>query len=197
MLVAVAIRIIAATHRNLRAMVKEETFREDLYYRLVVVPITLPPLRERSADIPLLVQHFFTKCRAKHDRPELTMPGNLITYFTRYDWPGNIRQLENAVERMVLLARTHQVTFADLPDFLHSQQSEFMNHATPVPVLPEQGMSLEDLQKEIILQALRKFGGNQTRAARYLNLSRRSFGYRLEKYGVRGQAFKTMGQVAE
>jgi two-component system NtrC family response regulator len=195
--IKVDVRIIAATHRNLQAMVSEGKFREDLYYRLVVVPITLPPLRDRASDIPELVEHFFAKCRAKHRRPELTMPAGMMQYFTLYGWPGNIRQLENAVERTVLLTRTDEVTPSDLPDFLHVENSQTAACGTPLTVLPEQGISLENLQKQIILHALRKFGGNQTRAARYLSLSRRSFGYRLEKYGVQGETLKAMRQTAE
>jgi transcriptional regulator with GAF, ATPase, and Fis domain len=87
------VRIIAATHRNLATMVAEGTFREDLYYRLLVVPITVPPLRDRLGDIPELVQHFFLKSRAKHGRPALSMPSAMLRYFAAYDWPGNIRQL--------------------------------------------------------------------------------------------------------
>ena len=103
----VDVRIVAATHRELSSMVKAGTFREDLYYRLLVVPIDLPPLRERIGDIPILVQHFFDKCRSKHGRPDLKMSATLLPYFTNYDWPGNVRQLENAVERLVLLTQRH------------------------------------------------------------------------------------------
>src|SRR6516165_10302155 len=93
----VDVRIIAATHRNLSTMVKQGTFREDLYYRLLVVPIKLPPLRERPGDIEGLVQHFFVKSRAKHGRPDMTMKSELMPHFLQYDWPGNVRGLENAI----------------------------------------------------------------------------------------------------
>jgi DNA-binding NtrC family response regulator len=178
----VDVRIVAATHRELGSMVKAGSFREDLYYRLLVVPINLPPLRERLGDIPILVQHFFDKSRIKHGRPELVMSPDLLACFTRYEWPGNVRQLENAVERLVLLARDSEITSADLPDFLQSpaaQQAEALPMA-----LPEGGISLEALEKDLILQALKKSAGNQTRAARYLNMSRRALAYRLEKYEV-------------
>ncbi len=178
----VDVRIVAATHRELGSMVKAGSFREDLYYRLLVVPINLPPLRERLGDIPILVQHFFDKSRVKHNRPELVMSPDLLACFTNYEWPGNVRQLENAVERLVLLARDSEITSADLPDFLQSpaaQQGEAMPMA-----LPEGGISLEALEKDLILQALKKSAGNQTRAARYLNMSRRALAYRLEKYEV-------------
>jgi two-component system NtrC family response regulator len=101
----VDVRIVAATHRELASMVKAGTFREDLYYRLLVVPINLPSLRERTGDIPILVQHFFEKSKAKHGRPDLKMSPELMACFTNFPWPGNVRQLENAVERLVLLAR--------------------------------------------------------------------------------------------
>jgi two-component system NtrC family response regulator len=176
----VDVRIVAATHRELAGMVKAGTFREDLYYRLLVVPIDLPPLRERSGDIPILVQHFLEKCRVKHSRPNLTMTTDLLPYFNNYSWPGNVRQLENAVERLVLLARDSVISAADLPDFLAAAPAP---PSEPVPVaLPEGGINLEDLEKELILQALKKYAGNQTRAAQYLNMSRRAFAYRLEKY---------------
>ena len=178
----VDVRIVAATHRELGSMVKAGSFREDLYYRLLVVPINIPPLRERLGDIPVLVQHFFEKSRIKHSRTEMVMSSDLLSYFTKYDWPGNVRQLENAVERLVLLARDSVITPADLPDFLQSPaapQGESMPMA-----LPEGGISLEALEKDLILQALKKSAGNQTRAARYLNMSRRALAYRLEKYDV-------------
>ncbi len=178
----VDVRIVAATHRELGTMVKAGSFREDLYYRLLVVPINLPPLRERPGDVPILVQHFFEKSRVKHGRPELVMSPDLLSHFTNYDWPGNVRQLENAVERLVLLTRDSEITSADLPDFLQSAvppQGEAMPMA-----LPDGGISLEALEKDLILQALKKSAGNQTRAARYLNMSRRALAYRLEKYDV-------------
>ena len=113
----VDVRIVAATHRELASMVKAGTFREDLYYRLLVVPINLPPLRERIGDIPILVQHFFEKSKAKHGRPDLKMSPDLMPCFTNFPWPGNVRQLENAVERLVLLARNSEITTEDLPGF--------------------------------------------------------------------------------
>ena len=117
----VDVRIIAATHRELATMVKEGSFREDLYYRLLVVPVRLPPVRDRAGDIPILVQHFFEKYKSKHRRPGLTMPPDLMPRFTDYGWPGNVRQLENAVERLVLLSSGSEITMSELPDFLQSQ----------------------------------------------------------------------------
>jgi DNA-binding NtrC family response regulator len=185
----VDVRIIAATHRNLATMVKQGTFREDLYYRLLVVPIKLPALRERPGDIENLVQHFFVRSRAKYGRPELAMKQELMNYFVEYNWPGNVRELENAVERMVLLARGSELTAADLPDFLHP--SPFEGEGTTF-ALTEHSMSLEAMEKQMILQALKQCGGNQTHAARQLGMSRRALAYRLEKYGVYGDKLKAL-----
>jgi two-component system NtrC family response regulator len=187
----VDVRIIAATHRNLGAMVRDGAFREDLYYRLLVVPITLPPLRERRGDIAELAQHFFLRSRSKHGRNDMVMPPEIFDLFSRYDWPGNVRQLENAIERIILLARGSEITVADLPEFLRPESPA---PSKPVLVLPGGGMDLEAMEKEVVLQALAKYRGNQTRAARYLNMSRRALGYRLEKYGLQGEALKTLKQ---
>ena len=176
------VRIIAATHRDLATMVQAGSFREDLYYRLVVVPIELPPLRERADDIPELVHHFFTKCKIKHGRGDLTFPADLLPYFCNYHWPGNVRQLENTVERIVLLSADSEVSPHDLPNFLVGVHPTVK--VLPAP-LPEDGVDLEAVQKELIVRAMQKFRGNQTRAARFLQLSRRTLAYRLQKYGIK------------
>lgn len=185
------VRIIAATHRNLGEMVKAGSFRADLYYRLMVVPIELPPLRERKEDIPELVRQFFEACKAKHSRSDLTLPSDLVSQFSGYSWPGNVRQLQNAIERMVLLAKSAKITSDDLPDFLESAQPN--NHAL-LGNLPEAGISLDAVEKELILRALQKFGGNQSRAARFLQVSRRTLAYRLEKYGLANGPFAVSDQ---
>jgi len=190
----VDVRIVAATHRSLAAMVKQGTFREDLYYRLLVVPIKLPPLRERPGDIEELVQHFFAKFRAKHKRPDLTMSSELMPFFVQYNWPGNVRELENAIERMVLLSTSGELTTNDLPDFLNLQEDD--SEESPRVALPENDLSLEDMEKRMILRALKQCGGNQTQAARHLGLSRRTLAYRLEKYGIYGEKLKAMKHEA-
>jgi two-component system NtrC family response regulator len=162
----VDVRIIAATHRDLATMVEQGRFREDLYYRLLVVPIKLPALRERPGDIQKLLQHFFVKFREKHGRADLTMKPEVLQACLEYAWPGNIRELENAVERMVLLANLSEITAADLPDFLRSGSQE----QEPIFSLSQHRISLETVEKEMILQALKQCGGNQTQAARYLVL---------------------------
>jgi DNA-binding NtrC family response regulator len=180
----VDVRIIAATHRDLQAMIEDGTFREDLYYRLVVIPLLLPPLRERMEDIPDLVQYFFRKSRQKNDRPELVMAPALLPYFARYRWPGNVRELENVVERMVVLARGDEISVQDLPEFLRRERAGV--EALEID-LPPQGVSLEAIEKELIVKALERCGWNQTQAARYLDISRKTLIYRMERHGIRRQ----------
>ena len=189
----VDVRIIAATHRDLAAMVAEGTFREDLYYRLLVVPVAIPPLRERAEDIPELVLHFLEKFKLKHSRPDLTLPPGLLPYFSNYNWPGNVRQLENVLERIVLLSPASEITPEELPDFLFSQNP--LREIAPIE-LPEEGISLESLEQELILRVLKKFNGNQTRAAQFLGLTRRTLAYRLEKIGSGGEIPKGLKQNA-
>jgi DNA-binding NtrC family response regulator len=178
----VDVRIIAATHRDLQAMIEDGTFREDLYYRLAVIPLVLPPLRERADDISDLVQHFFRKSQERNKRPELAMPDALLPYFIRYRWPGNVRELENIVERIVVLARGRDLTIEDLPQFLTQGRAGI--DALEID-LPSQGISLEAIEKELILRTLHKCDWNQTRAARYLDLSRKTLIYRIEKHGIK------------
>jgi DNA-binding NtrC family response regulator len=177
----VDVRIIAATHRDLQAMIEDGTFREDLYYRLAVIPLALPPLRERVEDLPDLVEHFFRKSREKIGRSDLTLPPALMPYFTRYRWPGNVRELQNVVERIAVLARGNEVTVHDLPEFLRRERAG--DDAFEVD-LPPQGVSLEAIEKELILRALEKCHWNQTHAARYLDISRKTLIYRMERHGI-------------
>ena len=178
----VDVRIIAATHRNLQAMVEDGTFREDLYYRLAVIPLELPPLRERQEDIPELVEMFFERSKVKQGRPELTMSPALLPYFTAHRWPGNVRELENLLERIVVLARGDEVRLEDLPDHLRRERPalDMINLE-----LPPHGISLEGVEKELILRALQKCNWNQTKAAQYLDISRKVLIYRMEKFGLR------------
>ena len=177
----VDVRIVAATHRNLQAMIEDETFREDLYYRLAVIPLEIPPLRERAEDIAELVQHFFVQTRTRVGRPEIVLPQQMIKYFQNYRWPGNIREVENVIERVVVLAPGPEITVADLPDYMRREH---------VPVdtlsldLPPQGVSLEAIEKELLLRSLQKFNWNQTHAAKYLDISRKALIYRMDKHGI-------------
>jgi two-component system NtrC family response regulator len=178
----VDVRILAATHRNLQALIEDGVFREDLYYRLAVIPITLPPLRERTEDIPELTQHFFDRCKQKHNRPDLFLPAALLPYFSQYRWPGNVRELENVLERAVVLSRENEITIRDLPEFLRRERPAVDELQMQ---LPPQGISLDSVERELILRALRKFDWNQTHAARYLDVSRKALIYRMDKYGIR------------
>lgn len=182
--VKVDVRIIAATHRNLRALISEGRFREDLFYRLNVIPIELPALRDRKDDIPGLVQHFWERALAKQSKTYPKVPTHLIRYFTHYDWPGNVRELENLIERLVVLSDGDEVSAEDLPEALQSRQSPL---AALRLQLPREGISLERLERELLQQALARFSGNQTRAAHYLGLSRKTFIYRMEKFGLRNE----------
>ncbi|HWB96366.1 MAG TPA: sigma-54 dependent transcriptional regulator [Bryobacteraceae bacterium] len=179
--VKVDVRFVTATHRNLQAMVEDGTFREDLYYRLAVIPLELPPLRDRADDIPELVQHFFVQAKEVQGRPDLVLPAGLLPRFQDYRWPGNIRELENVIERVVVLARGEEITLADLPDFLRRERPAVDMLQLE---LPARGISLEAVEKELILRALEKFRGNQTHAARYLDISRKALRYRMEKHGI-------------
>jgi DNA-binding NtrC family response regulator len=177
----VNVRIIAATHRELLAMIEDGTFREDLYYRLAVIPLVMPPLRERSEDIPDLVQHFFRKSQQKNARLDLAMSPALFPYFVRYRWPGNIRELENVVERIVVLARGSDIAVEDLPQSLRQEKPGI--DALEID-LPTHGISLDAIERELILRALHRCDWNQTHTARYLDISRKTLIYRIEKHGI-------------
>jgi two-component system response regulator AtoC len=181
----VDVRILAATHRNLQNLIEDGTFREDLYYRLAVIPLELPPLRERIDDIPELAEHLFLTAKQKHNLLNLRLPPALLTYFCGYRWPGNVRELENVIERLVVLSAGDEIALEDLPEFLRSERSgnERLNLE-----LPAQGISLEAVEKELIEKALKKFDGNQTRAASFLDISRRTLIYRMEKHGIPREA---------
>jgi DNA-binding NtrC family response regulator len=176
----VDVRIIAATHRNLEAMVEDKTFREDLYYRLSVVPIEIPPLRERPSDVLEMLQAFFERDKKKHGRPNLRLPADLLPAFSAYRWPGNVRQLENLIERIILLCDGNEVTMNDLPEQMRATVSDDLLRIE----LPPEGLDLEAVEKELLKKALDKFGGNQTHAAAYLNISRKTFLHRLAKFGI-------------
>lgn len=178
----VDVRIIAATHRDLQAMVEDGTFREDLYYRLAVIPLTLPPLRERPDDIPELVAIFFRKFKERLNRPNLKLPPSLLPHFATHRWPGNVRELENVVERLVVLAPGDEITLEDLPDFLHRERPTL--EAIHLE-LPPEGISMEAVERELVVRALQKFNWNQTKAAEYLDISRKVLIYRMEKFALK------------
>ena len=179
--IKVNIRIIAATHRNLSAMVEDGTFREDLYYRLAIVPLRIPPLRERRDDIPELIDVLFQRAKERHGITNVSLSPTVRKRLTAYRWPGNVRQIENVLERLLVLSPSNIITEVDLPEELPQSPT-----LTPAlwPELPEEGSSLEAIERELIRRALEKFDGNQTQAARFLDISRRTLIYRMEKHGL-------------
>ena len=182
--IRVDVRIFAATHRNLEALVEAGKFRDDLYYRLAVVPIELPPLRARPEDIPELVEHLFQKYKQKLRRDNLTLPESLYQYFTRYAWPGNIRQLQNCVERLIVLCRSDEITYADLPDFLKTSAAE----GTGDVGVASDYNALDAAERKLIVEALEQCHWNQTRAAQHLGVSRKVLISRVARYGIRRKA---------
>jgi two-component system NtrC family response regulator len=178
------VRIVAATNRNLSAMAEDGTFREDLFYRLAVVPLYLPPLRERKEDIPEIAEHLFHKAKEQHGMQSLRVAPSVVARLAAHRWPGNIRELENVIERMLVLSNGEEITENDLPDELRCIPQPPPNSPLQLE-LPDEGISLEGIERELLLRALEKAGGNQTKAARYLDISRRTFIYRMEKHGLR------------
>ena len=179
--IKVNIRIIAASNRNLKNLVEDGQFREDLFYRLSVVAIEVPPLRERREDIPLLVQHFLKNLQARYDLPAISVSDDAMEKFMQYAWPGNIRELENVIERLVVLGKSNALREEDLPDEIRRTESRVASIGLK---LPEEGIDLEGVEKELLLRALEKHGWNQTQAAKYLNISRKTLIYRMEKFGL-------------
>jgi DNA-binding NtrC family response regulator len=176
----VDVRLIAATNRDLRAALEEGTFREDLYYRLNVVPIDIPPLREHREDIPDLVNHFLDRFTRENGKTIQTITPAAMKLLTDYHWPGNARQLENSIERAVALSSGPVIDVGDV----HLDTVQGKNNASAsVPFLPD-GMTLEQWEDATIREALRRANGNKSQAARLLGLSRNALRYRLSKLGV-------------
>jgi DNA-binding NtrC family response regulator len=183
----VDVRVIASTNRDLIKAVRAGDFREDLYYRLNVVPIDIPPLRERSADIPALVEHFLDRAQAKYRPSEsISIPDGLVALLREYPWPGNIRELENGIASAVVLTETATLVLADLPpavqEFARAQGVK--PSSTEAACIEGQEQTLEDIEMKCILQAMNKTGYNRTRAANLLGVTRRTLSYRIGKYGL-------------
>ena len=179
--IKVDVRVIAATNRDLEKMIADGGFRDDLYYRLAVVSIRVPPLRERTDDIPLLVDHLLDKHieRLGKTRPEVDKA--VYAAFNRYSWPGNIRELENVIERALVLDRDGRLGIDDMPVRLRSADQQV---GTLRMELPDDGISLENVEKELLLAALQKHNWNQTRAAAYLRITRSTLLYRMQKFAL-------------
>ncbi len=174
----VDVRVIAATNRNLQKDVREGRFREDLFYRLNVVPITLPPLRERKEDIPELAMHFFTIFCRKNQKDLKSISPKSMDLLMRYDWPGNIRELENCLERAVIMAKQEIIGPEDLPPQigLFAKPEDGFDLAA--------GISLAEVEKKLILKTLKDAGDNRTRAAEILGINRRTLQNKLKEYCI-------------
>ena len=187
--IKVDVRLIAATNRDLRAALEDGTFREDLYYRLNVVPIDIPPLRERKDDIPDLANHFLARYSSEHGKEIQQITPAALKVLTDYHWPGNVRQLENIIERAVTLSAGAVLDAADI--HLDARPvpgaAGSAGNAGGVPFLPE-GMTMEQWEDELIREAMRRANGNKSEAARMLGLSRNALRYRLSKLGVPDEA---------
>ncbi len=185
--VKIDIRVISATNQQLEDEVRKGTFREDLYYRLNVIPLLIPPLRERVSDILPLVRHFMVKYCEEMTRPNLTITKEALEAMERYDWPGNVRELENAVERSVALTEGEQITLMDLPSNISKLygQAELLS-----PRVTEKGIdlvkSVNDIERKMIVEALAIAGGVKARAAALLRLNRTTLVEKMKRLGMEG-----------
>jgi two-component system, NtrC family, response regulator AtoC len=175
--IRVDVRVIAATNRNLEEEVSHGKFREDLFYRLQVMPIALPPLRERRGDIPLLVAYYIDVFNREFKRHVRGVSSEAMTMLEQYQWPGNIRELRNAIERAMLLVEHEWLQPGDFRTLTRSiTPAEFK--------LPADGISLDEVERQLLVQALERSGGNQTQAGQLLGINRDQVRYRIEKFGL-------------
>ncbi|WP_425449009.1 sigma-54-dependent transcriptional regulator [Dethiothermospora halolimnae] len=172
-------RIITATNRNLKERIEKGEFREDLYYRLNVIPIEIPPLRERKEDIPLLVTHFLDKYSSQMGKGRVIIDKEALNKLCNYQWKGNVRELQNVIERCVILSSNNEIKGEDLPDDIKKKEWKRDYFS-----LPEDGISLEKVEKSLIKQALKKADYNQTKAAKLLDITRYTLLYRMDKYNI-------------
>ncbi len=183
--IEVDVRMVAATNKDPGQLMQAGTFREDLFYRLNVISVEIPPLRERQEDIPLLASHFLAYFAARATRPPMGITSEAMQVLTRYAWPGNVRELENVMERAIALAASNEVRIESLPASLLQPAS---STAAPRWEVPPGGLNLEevvaDLEQTLMQDALQKANGVQTRAAQLLGINFRSFRYRAKKYGL-------------
>ncbi len=174
--IKVDIRVIAATNRDLKEAIKAGSFREDLFYRLNVVPITIPPLRERKEDIPILINHFFSQFGGIR-----TIEPSAMKLIMEYNWPGNIRELKAMVERITVLSGSGTVRLEDLP--LELTGRRFLS-GTAVSDIPDEGIVFEEWERTLLVRAMEKAGGNMAVAAKLLGMSYRTFRYRAKRFGL-------------
>jgi two-component system, NtrC family, response regulator AtoC len=182
--IIVDVRIVAATNRDLDQAVADGSFRRDLYYRLKIIPLVLPPLRDREGDVPLLIRHFIAHYNREFGKSIHDADADVIARLNDYDWPGNIRELRNLIERAILLGAEDVLKVTDLPQEIREAAGRSSGAAGFV--LPTGGVRLEDLEREFVIQALERCSGNQTRAAGLLGLNRDQIRYRIEKFKLRG-----------
>lgn len=178
----VDVRVIAATHQNLEQKIKDGTFREDLFYRLNVISIHIPPLRERKEDIMPLIEHFIKKYSEENEKPNLEISKEAVDYLMKYNYPGNVRELENIIERAVVLSRQKIITVNDLPSSVKGFKTETDPILDEEKTLTEQ---VEALEKKLIYDALTKANGNQSLAGRMLGITERNLRYKMQKYGIK------------
>jgi len=180
--ISVDVRVIAATNRDLRAMVADGRFRDDLYYRINVLSIDVPPLRERREDIPVLIEYFLKKHTKNTSRLVTGLTSDTKKLMNDYSWPGNVRQLESAIERAILLSEGDQITPDDLPTEVRQEVGPAAEGAFK---LPAEGINFEEVERNLITQAMEQTDYNITRAAKLLGLTFRTLQYRLEKFGIK------------
>jgi two-component system response regulator PilR (NtrC family) len=183
--IPVDVRVIAATNKDLSQMVREKRFREDLFYRINVIPLVMPPLREKKEDIPALAEHFLAKLRPQMSKPLRGISREAMELLERYEWPGNVRELENVIERAVALETADAIQPQSLPAELRRER---VSGSSVAFELPEKGTDverqLEQMRSELMRRALERCGGVQSRAAKLLSMSFRSFRYFAKKYNL-------------
>lgn len=184
--IEVDIRVVAATNKDLGELVEKGAFRDDLYYRLNVVQIPLPSLRERREDIPSLVAHFMEKVMAENNMPAKTFSTEALNYLTGYEWPGNIRQLENVVESCMVLVPGNVINVDDLPAEIRDEEAQFKSAVDLLPVQLDLADTLEKIEAALIRRALVRAELVQVKAAEYLGISKSLLQYKLKKYGITG-----------
>ncbi len=179
------VRVMAATHRDLEEMVEDGDFREDLYYRLDVVPLAIPPLRERREDIAALAEHFRREVNAREGRSVRGFALDVMQRLTHYDWPGNVRELENLVERLVVVAGTRMVVMADLPSHMRTEVLDLEQRgARPSGDGRRSPHAADGIEERLIAEALARTGGNRNRAAELLGLNRTTLVEKLRRRNV-------------
>lgn len=180
--IKVDVRLLTATHKNLERMVEEGSFRQDLYFRLNVVPVVLPPLRDRREDIPPLADFFLKKYSQKNRKNIRGIHPQALVLLTRYEWPGNIRELENTMERAVILCLGEQISPLELPSHLRPNDEEYRADEGPSP--PPSGLTLRDMERELIRATLQQTNGNKSQTAKILGIARQTLQNKMKEYDL-------------